>query len=357
MKYQTGIVACVPLLFLFLSACGTGAASVSSEQELLAATPLPVEVATPSVADIFATYESTAKIAADAEAPVIARAEGQIVEIVVEEGDLVSAGQLLARLDGDRSRLQMIQAKINLEKATREHERQTSLRERGLVSAASLETLQYEVASLQATYDLRRLNYEYTMIKAPIAGVVASRDVKSGAHVKMNDAVFSIANTERLVAHLKIPQTELSKFSAGHRASVRVDYMPDVTFDAQIARISPTIDPRTGTFRATVYIDNANRDLAPGMFGRFSVAYEKHSAALLVPKDAIVSEDNEKVVYVVENGAALRRPVTTGIESSDMIEILEGLTPDEQVIISGQTGLRDGSKVLASAGQLERVSG
>ncbi len=357
MKYQTGMAICAPFLLSLLSACGTGEASISSEPEVLAATPMPVEVASPSVADISATYETTAKIGADSEAPVIARAEGQVVEILVEEGDLVSAGQLLARLDGDRARLQMLLAEVNLEKATREYERQISLSKRGLVSVASLDTLKYEVASLQATYELRRLDYEYTMIAAPIAGVVASRNVKDGAHVKVDDAVFMISNTERLVAHLKIPQTELSKFSAGHAASVHVDSMPGMSYEARIARISPTIDPRNGTFRATAYIDNVNRDLAPGMFGRFSVAYEKHSAALLVPKTALVEEDNEIVVYVVENGAAVRRPVTTGIESSEMVEILDGLTPDVRVIVSGQTGLRDGSKVLASADRPDPVTG
>ncbi len=357
MKYPTGTAICASVLLASLSACGTGEASISNETELLAATPMPVEVTSPSVADIFATYETTAKIGADSDAPVIARAEGQIVEILVEEGDLVGAGQLLARLDGDRARLQMLQAEVNLEKATREYERQISLSKRGLVSVASFESLKYDVASLQATFELRRLNYEYTMIKAPIAGVIASRDVKNGAHVKINDAVFLISNTDRLVAHLKIPQTELHKFSAGQLASVHVDSMPGVTYEAQIARISPTIDPRNGTFRATAYIDNVNRDLAPGMFGRFSVAYEKHSAALLVPKMAIVEEDNEIVVYVVENGAAVRRPVTTGIESSEMIEILDGLTADAQVIVSGQTGLRDGSKVLASADRSNLVIG
>jgi len=357
MKYQTGMVILAASFLTSLSACGTGEASVSSEPEELAAAAMPVEVATPRIADIYATYETTAKIAADSEAPVIARAEGQIVEILVEEGDLVSTGQLLARLDGDRARLRMQQAQVNLEKASREHERQISLSKRGLVSVASLEALKYEVASLQATYELQKLNYEYTMIKAPIAGVVASRDIKSGAHVSINDAVFTIANTDRLVAHLKIPQTELSKFSAGHVARVQVDSMPEASYEAHIARISPTIDARNGTFRATAYIDNSNRDLAPGMFGKFSVAYEKHSAALLVPKTAIVEEDNEIVVYVVENGAALRRPVTTGIESAGMVEILDGLAQDDDVIVSGQTGLRDGSKVLASAGLMDQVSG
>jgi membrane fusion protein (multidrug efflux system) len=348
MKYQSGFTVIVALCAALLGGCNTGEANVGSEPELAAA-PLPVEVATPEVADIFATYETTAKIAADAEAPVIARAEGQIVEILVEEGDSVSAGQLLARLDGERTRLQMLQARANLEKATRAYDRQVNLREKGLVSVASLEGLKFDVELLTATYELSKLNYEYTMVRAPIAGVIAARLVKTGAHINSGDQLFAISDTSKLVAYLKIPQTELAKFSAGNRAEVRVDSMDGVAFDATIARISPTIDARNGTFRATAYMNNSGGELAPGMFGRFSIAYEKHSDALLIPRTAVIFEDGENVVYVVQDETAVRRPVSLGIESLGMIEILGGLESDELVIVTGQTGLRDGSKVLAYA--------
>jgi membrane fusion protein (multidrug efflux system) len=347
MNYPTGNTLFAVLILVSVSACGTGEASLSDMPELPASTPMTVVVASPRIGDIYATYETTATIAADSDAPVIARADGQIMEITAEEGDVVQAGQVLARLDGERSRLRMLQAKANLEKSTREYERQINLRERGLVSAASLEGLKFDVESLKATYDLSRLDFEYTVIRAPISGVIASREVKEGSHVNANDPLFQIANTATLVAYLKIPQSELSRFTAGSHADVRVDSMPGISFRATIARISPTIDARTGTFKVTADLDNQSRDLAPGMFARFSIAFDKHSDALLVPKSAIVYEESENVVYVVEDGSAVRRPVVLGFESVDMIEILSGLGDHEKVIIAGQAGLRDGSKVLA----------
>jgi membrane fusion protein (multidrug efflux system) len=96
-------------------------------------------------------------------------------------------------------------------------------------------------------------------------------------------------------------------------------------------------------------MNNSGGELAPGMFGRFSIAYEKHSDALLIPRTAVIFEDSENVVYVVQDETAVRRPVSLGIESLGMIEILGGLESDELVIVTGQTGLRDGSKVLAYA--------
>jgi membrane fusion protein (multidrug efflux system) len=86
------------------------------------------------------------------------------------------------------------------------------------------------------------------------------------------------------------------------------------------------------------------------MFGRFTIAYEKHANALVVPAAAVVREDNESVVYVVTDGAAVRRSIEAGIQSGDMVEILHGLEVNEEIIVTGLTGLRDGSRVVASTG-------
>ena len=124
--------------------------------------------------------------------------------------------------------------------------------------------------------------------------------------------------------------------------------MPGELFDAEIVRISPTIDVRNGTFRATAFIDNSSGALAPGMFARFTIAYEMHADALVIPRRALVEEDSQVAVYVVIDGAVERRAIEIGIESDGVVEILGGLDGDEEIVVVGQSGLRDGSKVLAS---------
>ncbi len=345
---RLGLLAMAAALSASLSACGVGEAKTADPAEVVAATPLPVEVSLPSTADIFATYQSTTTIKSDAEAPVLARVSGEVVEILVEEGDDVEDGQLLARLDGERLRLQMIEAKANLEKTRKAYERYVRLHERGLVSASTFEGLKFDVDALKASYELKRLSYSYTKIRAPISGVVSSRNIKLGQHVMAGAAAFKITDTTRLVAYLSIPQTELSKISAGDTAKFRVDAMPEVEFSAMIARISPTIDPRNGTFRATASIENQGGELAPGLFGRFNIAYEKHADALLIPAAAVLEEDSETVVYVVNDGSASRRAIKVGIQSDGFVEVLGGLDANEQIVVTGQNGLRDGARVLAS---------
>lgn len=340
-----------------LAACGVGEASVATTDATQSATPLPVEVSMPGNADIFAIYRTTTTLSSDSEAEVLARVSGEVVEILVEEGDPVSQGQVLARLDGDRLRLQQLKARANLDKVTREYQRFVRLHEKGLVSASAIDSLRFDMDALEAAYRLQRLDYEYTTIRAPIAGVVSARGIKVGQHVDVNDSTFTITDTAKLVAYLRIPQTELHKFSAGHPAKVRVDAMPEQAVEATIARISPTIDMQNGTFRATAYIDNDDGLLAPGMFGRFEIAYERHIEALVIPVAAIVNEDDQTVVYVVKDDAAIRRVIQTGIQSGENIEVLSGLDAHEQIVVTGQGSLRDGSRVFASIDARRPVTG
>ena len=358
MKAITPIIATLTLTgSALLTGCGIGEASVTDKETIDAAIPVPVEVTQPSRTDIYAIYAATATITSDADAPVIARVPGEVVELLVEEGDYVVAGQVLARLDGERLRLEMLAAKANLNRASTEYERNIDLSKRGLISASMFDSLQYDLEELEATYKLKQLSYDYSKIRAPIAGVVASREIKPGQNLAINDVAFRITDTKELIAYLHIPQSELSKFDVGHTANIQVASMPGTHFPATIQRISPTIDSRNGTFRATAMIDNANGDLAPGMFGRFTVAYEQHRAALVIPAEALLDEDDESTVYVVSNGEVVRRTVETGIESGGNVEILSGLGDDEIIVVVGHSGLRSGSKVLASNTIPDRYAG
>lgn len=340
-----------------ISGCGVGEASVAETDVLAAATPIPVETALPFRSDIYATYAASASIASDADAPVIARIKGEVVDLLVEEGDRVEAGQLLARLDGERLRLEMLAAKANLGRAKKEYKRNTGLHALGLVSTSKHDGLKFDLASLQATYNLARLSYDYANIRATISGVVSSRDIKSGESLAAGQVAFRITETKELLAYLQIPQAELAKFSAGDGATVTVASMPNYDFAATIARISPTIDSRSGTFRATVIIDNEDGNLAPGMFGRFTIAYEKHADALVIPANALLDEDEETTVYVLNDDEVVRRPVEVGIKENGRVEILAGLLEDDQVVVAGHSGLRNGSKVLASIIDLDRFTG
>ena len=332
-----------------LPACGVGEASINTDGDADRSAPVPVEIAYPQRAEIYATYEATTTIGSEGDAPVLAR--------VPEEGERVTEGQVLARLDGERLRLEMLAAKAEMTRVRGEYRRYVDLNERGLVSEAMFDGLRYDLEALEASYQLKKLNYEYSNIRATISGRIAERNIKLGQNIVVGQPAFRITDTSQLIAYLQIPQTELSKFAAGHTAMLAVDSMPDQEYSAEIVRISPTIDTRNGTFRATAFVDNETGELAPGMFARFRIAYEKHDDAMTIPTKALIEEDDETSVYVVVDGVVSRRSIEIGIVSGDKVEVLAGLSENDQVVVVGQSSLRDGSKVLAQIETKQPLSG
>ncbi len=306
---------------------------------------IPVETSAATRADIYAMYSGTAPIEADAEAAVIAKVAGEVREILVEEGDDVKSGQLLARLDGDRLRLELMQSEANLRKAQRDYQRNVDLKDRSLISTGDFERIKYEMDALEATYNLAKLELSYTEIRAPIDGVIAERFVKVGNTIAVNAITFQVTSLEPLIAYLHIPEREYRRIARGQTAVIAVDALQGSEFQATVARISPVIDPGTGTFKITVEVSDPTRRLKPGMFGRINIVYDMHPQALQVPRSAIIDEAGETSVFVVEDAKAVRRIITTGYANNGNIEIVAGLTGSEKIVVVGQSGLRDGSNV------------
>lgn len=330
------------LLTLALSGCDRGSESEDDEDQ--AESTVPVEVTAAAYGDIQAVYTTTATLEAEREAAVVAKVAGEIEEILVEEGDEVTKGQVLARLDGDRLRLQLAQNAANLEKLKRDYERQLELRQRGLVSNEAVETTKFDLNATQAAHDLAELEYQYTWIRAPIDGIVAERSIKVGNTIAVGDPTFRVVDQSPLRAELFVPEKEYLRMAANQQVRVSVDALAEEAFSGAIARISPTMDPATGTFKVTVEVSDSTNRLRPGMFARVGVVYDTRANALMIPRAALLGSA-ARTLFVVEDGIALRRDVETGFASADQIEVVNGLMVDEQVVTVGQTGLRDGTRV------------
>ena len=342
-KAYAALLAAALVVLAGCNPAGEDAGGEDSEAEAKPA--IPVEVASAVRGDIYSTYSGTAPIEAFAEATVVAKVGGEIRQIQAEEGDEVRSGQLLAVLDGDRLRLELQQSEANLQKLRRDFERNRDLKEKSLISAGDFDKIQYEMAALEASYNLAKLELSYTEIRAPIDGVISERFVKVGNTIDVAAPLFRVTSLEPLVAYLHVPEREYRRIAKGMPASVQVDALQGQRFAAVIARISPVVDPATGTFKITVEVSDPTRRLKPGMFARIGIVSDLHADALQVPRSALVDDAGEQAVYVVEGDVAKRRAVSTGYSANGQIEITDGLTGDERIVVVGQTGLRDGSRV------------
>jgi len=341
------IVALVASASLLLTACGQAPESGEGlAEEADAVEQIPVEVGAAELGSVSAFYSATASLEADGRARVVPRLGGQVTELLVEEGDPVEAGQVLARLDAERLRLQLAQAEANMRRLEQDFDRNREMHERDMISTETFDRLKFEFEAQAAQYELAQLELSYTAIRAPISGVISLRSLRVGNQVNTSDPVFEITALDPLQAVLDVPERELSRLKPGQPAVLHADALPGREFYGEVARISPVIDPDSGTFRVTVELSGEQEQLRPGMFGRFSIIYDRRDEVVLVPVDAVLSEDGRSSVFVVSAGQAERRLVVPGYRNNGHFEIVEGLEAGELVVTTGQASLRTGSSVL-----------
>ena len=148
-----------------------------------------------------------------------------------------------------------------------------------------------------------------------------------------------------LLAVLHVPERQISKIRIAQAADLKVDAVESDEFRGRVERISPVVDPSTGTVKVTVEVRDASRKLKPGMFARIHIVHDVHADAILVPREAIIAEDNESSVFVVRDSTAYRQTIETGYVNSSHIEVLDGLALGDTVVTTGKGSLKDSSRV------------
>ncbi len=306
---------------------------------------IPVEVALVNRESISSNFQGTAALEAEAVAQVVAKTSGVVLRILVEEGDQVTRGALLAQLENDRQRLSLAQASANLRKVQNDLKRQTELFNRKLIGSGVFEQLKFDLETQKASYDIAVLELSYTEIRAPISGTLSQRLVKLGNQINLGQTLFRIDDFDPLEARVAVPERDMQAIKAGQPVQMLVDAMPGKVFIGTVGRVSPVVDPKTGTFDVIAQFNDASQTLRSGMFGRVNIVTATHDNTLVVPRVALLTEDGTAAVYVVAGGRVARKSVQVGFTGDGRSEILTGLAAGDQVITLGQNAVREGSLV------------
>jgi RND family efflux transporter MFP subunit len=306
---------------------------------------VPVEVGEVIRGAIDAVWRGTATLEAAEEAEVVAKVGGVVEEILVEEGDRVRARQPLARLDAERLRLEVARTKAELDRLAQEYERNQAMFRKQLVSLEHFEKTQFELARQKAAHALAELSLSDSTIRAPFDGVVAERHIKIGNMIQLHEPAFRVTQLDRLQSIVHVPEREIAKLAVGQAVSTRVEVWPDTPFRGSVERINPVVDPDTGTVKVTIALDDPSGRLRPGMFGRVEILYDRHVDALMLPRAAVLAEDQQAAVFVIDEGKANRAKIQTGYHDEDFVEVLAGVDEGDLVVIAGQTTLKDGASV------------
>ncbi|HEX2168109.1 MAG TPA: efflux RND transporter periplasmic adaptor subunit [Longimicrobiales bacterium] len=340
---------------LALAACGGEAEPAQTAQMGPGAERTPVveihEVARGSIArqvTVTGTVDPLRLIGVNAQLP------GALTAVNVQEGDMVRAGAVLARVDDRDISSQLAAAEASFEVAEAAYERARQLRERRVITLPEYERDRTAYAAAKAQVEQLRTRLGYTTVNAPATGVITEKLVETGDVVGNQTRLFTIADVSQLVVRLGVSELDVVQLAAGDPVAVTLDALPNRQLAGRIRRIFPMGDPTTRLVPVEVVLDPQSAQAArPGFLARITFDLTTSNNVLLVPVSAVLGGQGSQAVFVVENNTAIRRTVSTGLTSEGRVEVVSGLSDGEHVVITGHNELRDGMTVRAVGGPAE----
>lgn len=263
-------------------------------------------------------------------------------------GDKVTAGTVIIKLEDEEyyNNLRMKSKEVDLEISRQEFEKQNSLYEKGGATLRELKNA--EIGLINSEYDTEssRINLAKMSVRAPFTGVIADLPYfTNGIKVNANTMLVKLIDYNSLYLETNLPEKYFSTVNKGFKVYVTSYTAPLDTLIGEITQISPSIDPEARTFKCFVNVDNQMKRLLPGMFVKADMVINSAENTIVIPKDIIINRNRVRTVFVVERGVVDERKITTGLESTDKIEVLSGLESGESVVSKGFETLRDNSRV------------
>ncbi|WP_221031415.1 efflux RND transporter periplasmic adaptor subunit [Actomonas aquatica] len=294
---------------------------------------------------IAATLSFNSTLETESTVELFPQISGQVEELLVEEGDFVKTGDPLLQIDDRELRVDANEAQANLDLEKANFDRIQELFKRGLVNQQEFENARYSLTQRQLAFERAQIRLDHATVKAPFDGVVSEREVQVGARVGTGTKLFSLVSLQDMVAVVYAPGRYLTEVAKNQPAAVTSEFLPGQTYSGWVKRISPVIDPQSGTFKVTVGVSNPTREVLPGLFVKVAITTEERPNALLAPKRAIVYDGGGQYLFTVRDNKAVRIPLEAGFETPSTVEVRSGLSVGDPIIVLGQAGLKDGATV------------
>ena len=349
------------LCFLMVNACGYGgkyedgeeakegvSLADSSDVDSLgskAVVSVPVEtlvVNRGSISD-YLSYNST--VETEDAVQIFPEIGGMVKYVTAEEGDRVELGDTLLVIEDEQLKIAYKEAETNLKFQETNFNRNEEMFKRRLISDQDYDRNKLEFSQARLRYARAKLELENSTILAPFSGVITERYIQVGARVNSGTQLYELIKLEDMIVRVFIPGQYLLRVAKDQQAIITSDFLSGQEFTGWVKRISPIVDPGSGTFKVTVGIRDQFESLRPGMFVSVRIVTDTRHDAILLPKQAIVYDGGDKYVFVLRDTVAKRILLEIGYDEVEFIESLIGIKEGEQVIVVGQNGLKDGARV------------
>lgn len=271
-------------------------------------------------------------------------ASGKIIRLNVEEGDRVSQGQVIAKIDDEMLQLQLENAEVNIEGQKNDDIRYTNLAKDNAVPGVQVEKTKLGLKSAEIQKKQLQKQLRSTNITAPFSGVITKKLVDLGSVIGGGSQIVEITDISSLKLTVSVPERDILKFKLNQDVSIKADIYGDRSFNGKVTNVSVQAD-KSHNFKVQITVKNAQQELMAGMYGSVSLVNSKSITALAIPRKALVGSSKNPQVYVIRNGKAVLTSFNAGTSDGEYIEVISGLSKTDKIVIKGQVNLQNNSNV------------
>lgn len=276
---------------------------------------------------------------------VLAEVRGMVEEILVEEGDHVKEGDLIARLDTSdyQNTINSIKAAYNL--AITNTKRLSGLREQEIIAQSEYDSVKAEADKLEADLAIAELQLERCYIRSSISGVVNSLPAKKGLYLAVGDPVATVLDISRVKVSVGIPEADVDAVRRIEKFELIIEALENRKITARKYFLAIAPESMAQVYRLELEVPNGSGEILPGMFARVEIVKKEFPEALAIPLYSVITRDKRHYVYLEEEGLAKFNEVQLGILDGWQIQVTEGLVPGQHVIVVGHRSVDDGQKL------------
>jgi len=313
-----------------------------------------VSIVRPERRDLARTIILPGDIRAYQETDIHAKVSGYLKTITVDRGDWVKAGQSLAFLEIPEMDREYHRIEVDMNMKEKIYRRLDMIRNRNrdLLPLEQVEQARTEFEMAQASRDELTTMMGYATIRAPFDGVITTRHVHPGTLIQAgtgskNQAtpIVTVMDLDRVRIMVAVPESEVARITQETMVQLRVDARSDELFEGTVTRYATALDPGTRTMPTEIEVGNPKHLLYPGMYAHVTFTLEDLPNRLTIPRQAVRQSNNGQHVLIVEDGLVVEVNIRTGYEDALLVEVREGLTGAEQVIVQGHQRVRSGDRV------------
>ena len=309
-----------------------------------------VEAAKPLLATLPQTLTAVGSLRSDESVTLRPEVAGRINSIQFQEGQRVTKGAMLVRLDPAINDAEVQQARANMTLAKSKFDRAVDLAKSNFISGQAKDEAENNLKVAEAALALAAARQAKMDIRAPFAGIIGLRSVSVGDYVKEGADMVNLEAIDPLKVDFRVPEMYMQQVTVGQPLSIALDALPGKTFEGRVTAVNPLLDAAGRSVVIRAQVRNADTSLRPGMFARVRLVTKVPQESLMVPEQALVPQGNEQYVFKVVDGKAVRGKVEIGQRRDGKAEIVAGIGANDVIVTAGQLKLRDGMSVQMAPG-------